>query len=262
VHYVSTISVFSPESLASGVMDERFVVEGGSSLAGGYAQSKWVAERLLNLAAERGVPVSIYRPGRISGDSRTGVWIPDRWLTDSLQTLLELGSVPRLPEDFPIELVPVDYVAQAIVRLSLQPESLGKAFHLVNPRPVGWRDFVDRLSAVGSPLPEMEPRRWAHELLRFARSHPTSFLHPLADLVPPDLLARWEDSEAEAPGPFVRIDCTNTLEGLKDHPVACPPVVELLDRYLTYFVESGLLIPPPNARHSRVGIQVEHRHDA
>jgi amino acid adenylation domain-containing protein/thioester reductase-like protein len=258
VHYVSTISVFSPESLASGVMDERFVVDGGSSLAGGYAQSKWVAERLLNLAAERGVPVSIYRPGRISGDSRTGLWIPDRWLTDSLQTLLELGSLPRLPEDLPIELVPVDYVAQAIVRLSRQPESLGKAFHLVNPHPVAWRDLVDRLSAVGSPLPEMEPRRWAHELLQFARSHPTSFLHPLVDLVPPDLLARWEDSEAAAPAPgsWIRIDCTNTLEGLKDHPVSCPPVVELLDRYLTYFVESGLLIPPPNARDMRVGIQV------
>ena len=39
----------------------------------GYSQSKWVAERLVKIAASRGLPVSIYRPGTITGDSRTGI---------------------------------------------------------------------------------------------------------------------------------------------------------------------------------------------
>ncbi|MFD1907761.1 SDR family oxidoreductase [Paenibacillus rhizoplanae] len=38
----------------------------------GYQQSKWVSERIMALAKERGIPVSIYRVGRISGSSTTG----------------------------------------------------------------------------------------------------------------------------------------------------------------------------------------------
>jgi amino acid adenylation domain-containing protein/thioester reductase-like protein len=266
VHYVSTISVFPPESLASGVMDERFIVEGGNSLHGGYAQSKWVAERLVSTAAAKGLPVSIYRPGRVSGDSRTGLWTPDPLLTDSLQTILDLGSLPRIDDDIPIELVPVDYVAQAIVHLSRQAESLGRAFHLVNPRPVAWREFVDRLRDLGLPLPELDPGQWTIELLQFARRTPTSFLHPLLPLLPRELLARLEGSEnvaGEAPGDspltgtpvhHVRIDCTNTLNGLKESRVACRPVGELLDRYLSYFVRSGLLVPRRDLAVARRGL--------
>lgn len=257
VHYVSTISVFSPESMASGVMEESFTVDGSNSLQGGYAQSKWVAERLVSIAAQRGLPVSIYRPGRVSGDSRTGVWIPDQVLIDSLQTILELGSVPRIDDEFPIELVPVDYVAQAIVQLSRRPESLGRAFHLVNPRPIAWRELMDRLRGLGSPLRELEPEPWTLELLQFARSTPTSFLHPLVPLVPRELLRRLEGREnpsaSETPGeslpnetpvPHIRIECGNTLDGLKDSDVTCRPVGELLEMHLAHFVRSGWLVLP------------------
>jgi thioester reductase-like protein len=230
-------------------MDERWIVEGGNSLHGGYAQSKWVAERLVTAAAGRGLPVSVYRLGRVSGDSRTGVWMPDALLIDSLKTLLDLGSVPRIDDDFPIDLVPVDYVAKALVYLSRQPESLGKAFHLVNPRPTTWREFVDRLSSLGSPMRELTPERWAGELVRFARRTPASFLHPLLPLLPPDLLARLEgvlQDEGLPPSTGIadaphRIDCTNTLQGLEESRLTCPPAGALLDLYLSYFVRSGML---------------------
>ena len=256
VHYVSTLSVFPPDRWALGVMDEQWIVEGGNSLHGGYAQSKWVAERLVSTAAERGLPVSVYRLGRVSGDSRTGIWMPDPLLIDSLKTILDLGSVPRIDDGFPIDLVPVDYVAKALVCLSRQPESLGKAFHLVNPRPTTWREFVDRLSNLGSPIRELTPERWAGELVRFARRTPGSFLHPLLPLLPSELLARLEAESEVAPaaegggppstgsaGAPHRIDCTNTLQGLEESRLTCPPAGALLDMYLSYFVRSGMLTP-------------------
>ena len=39
---------------------------------GGYAQSKWVAEKLVRQAGERGIPHAIYRPGLVSGHSISG----------------------------------------------------------------------------------------------------------------------------------------------------------------------------------------------
>src|SRR6185369_880697 len=96
---------------------------------------------------------------------------------DSLQTILDMGSVPRVDGHVPIELVPVDYVAKAIVHLSRKGESLGKAFHIVNPNQISFREFIDWLHSLGSPLRELDPERWLVELMRFARRTPLSFLH-------------------------------------------------------------------------------------
>src|SRR5207244_3362004 len=38
----------------------------------GYAQTKWVAERLVSLVQKRGLPVTIYRPGFIDGTAEAG----------------------------------------------------------------------------------------------------------------------------------------------------------------------------------------------
>jgi thioester reductase-like protein len=250
VHYVSTISVFSFENAESSIIEEKWIVDGGNSLRGGYAQSKWVAERLVAIAAARGLPVAIYRPGRVSGDSRTGTWLPDPLMIDSLQTIFDLGSVPRVNKDMPIELVPVDYVARAIVHLSQKPESLGSAFHLANPYPVSWGEFVERLRRLGVKLEELDPEPWMAELLRFARRTPANYLNPMVPLLPGDLVAKLENLETTAvPAtssiqvtPFY-IDCTRALAALKDTGVNCLPVRELLDIYLSYFVGAGLLVP-------------------
>jgi thioester reductase-like protein len=252
VHYVSTLSVFPAERWTSGVMEERWNVDGGNSLHGGYAQSKWVAERLVSKAAARGIPVSTYRLGRVSGDSRTGVWLPDPVLIDFLQTLLDVGSLPRLDDDSPVDLIPVDYVTRAMVHLSRQSESLGKIFHLVNPEPLVWREFIDRVRGLRSPLRELTPEQWGAEVLRFARRNPDSFLHPLVPLLPSDVAARLDSAGEPAPEriaparsgaavPRLRVDCANTLQGLKDSGLACPPAGALLEMYFSYFVRSGML---------------------
>ena len=74
-HFVSTAG------LLHGISDEKKeepmesfhpMLEG----IGGYSQSKWVAERLLNEAHKRGLRCSISRPSRISPHSITGLWNP------------------------------------------------------------------------------------------------------------------------------------------------------------------------------------------
>jgi hypothetical protein len=161
-------------------------------------------------------------------------------MIEALQTLLELGSVPRIDNEAPIELVPVDYVAQAMVYLSRRPESLGKAFHLVNPQPMSWPVFIERLGGLGSPLRELDPDRWVAEMVEFAQSTPANLLHSLVPLLPQDLAARLTNVKG---APF-HIDCSNTLRGLRESQVTCRPVEELLGLYLSYFVRTGALSPP------------------
>ena len=73
---MSTGSVLTDEAaLAEGrpyVAGEDDLLEAERVGGSGYVQSKWVGEAVVRLAGERGVPVSIYRPGLITGDVETG----------------------------------------------------------------------------------------------------------------------------------------------------------------------------------------------
>jgi len=63
-------------------------------MLGVLMQSKWVAEKLVTTARERGIPVSIYRLGRMSGHSKTGVSNTDDFMHRVLRGCIQLKSAP------------------------------------------------------------------------------------------------------------------------------------------------------------------------
>ncbi|NJL38964.1 MAG: amino acid adenylation domain-containing protein [Leptolyngbyaceae cyanobacterium SM1_4_3] len=137
VHFISTFSVFSEGDRQGKVLiREQDHPEQGNQLKSGYAQSKWVAEKLVSIAGSRGLPVCIYRPGRITGNSQTGQSNLDDFMSHLIKGCIQLGSVPEPENDSFIDMTPIDYVSRAIVHLSKQKQVLGKAFHLVNPHPI------------------------------------------------------------------------------------------------------------------------------
>jgi thioester reductase-like protein len=73
VHYISTLSVLTSASHAEvrGIQ-ELYRFNHSQVPSGGYGQTKWVAEKLVATASDRGLPVSILQVGRVSGHSQTG----------------------------------------------------------------------------------------------------------------------------------------------------------------------------------------------
>ena len=232
VHHVSTIDVFFSQAFAGHVLireDDEPVDSRG--LAGGYVQSKWVAERLVAAARDRSMPVSIFRPARVSWHSRTGAWSATDLLSQVLRACLRLGSVPEL--DWQIDIVPVDYVSRAIVHLSLRESSLGRAFHLVHPRPVSWAELVERLNDCGCPLPTVPLAEWRARLAET----PDPALAPLHALT-----SGWraELPETERAQAASRFDSRQTREALAGTPISCPPIDDrLLEAYLKRIAHPG-----------------------
>ena len=142
-----TVSVFdSPEYGAVGTIGEDQPLQVVGGLQGGYAQSKCVAEKLVRTAGQRGLPVTVYRPGRVTADSETGAESLADYTTLLLRLCIEMKTAPS--SDDRVDMTPVDYVAQAIVGLGQRTESTGKTFHLVNPRAVPVRDVYRAIRAV------------------------------------------------------------------------------------------------------------------
>ncbi|MBD1865324.1 MULTISPECIES: non-ribosomal peptide synthetase [Trichocoleus] len=237
VHIVSTNSVFAPTA-KSGVQTiwEQDIPTLEAVPNNGYVQTKWVAERQVMNARDRGLPVTINRPGRISGDSQTGVFNANDFLYQLIIGCVHLGSAPQ--GEMPIDFIPVDYVSQAIVHLSLQPGALGQAFHLVNPRPLSAEQLIHKIRSLGYPLQRLPYSEWRSQLLEMAQHQPDHPLYPLVPMFPPA-------PEAASRPASLEFDYRNTLVGLAGTSIHCPAISDsLLDTYFAYLIENGHLTPP------------------
>ncbi|MEQ8997811.1 MAG: amino acid adenylation domain-containing protein [Coleofasciculus sp. B1-GNL1-01] len=236
VHFISTTSVFSSVAGADiQVVREQDSLEDRRVPSGGYSQSKWVAEKLVKIAQDRGLPVCIYRLGRVSGHSKTGVFNPNDRLYRLIIGCIQLGYVPD--EDTIEDMTPIDYVSRAIIHLSKQETSLGKAFHLVNYQPFHSKMLLNILSKMGYSIQPLSYKDWRSQLVQLAKFSPE---HVLSSLLPffPEISSQ---DRGHNPTPM-KFDCQNTQEGLKGTSIECPPVNEkLLHTYLTYLIDRGFV---------------------
>ncbi len=96
-----------------------------------YEESKAMAERLVKRS---GLCYTIARPGMIVGNSVTGRIRNFNTIYYVLKLMLQ-GKLPLIPTSAKqtLNLVPVDYVAEAIVTLARHPQAENACFHLTPP---------------------------------------------------------------------------------------------------------------------------------
>jgi NAD(P)-dependent dehydrogenase (short-subunit alcohol dehydrogenase family) len=122
-----------------------------------YHRTKFEAEKLVREA--EGVRRRIYRPSAVVGSSVTGEM--DK-IDGPYYLFPAIAALAKLPAALPVAIprigstnvVPVDYVAAALVELMSAPGRDGRTFHLVNPRPQPVREIYAALAkAAGAPHP-------------------------------------------------------------------------------------------------------------
>ena len=96
-----------------------------------YEQSKAEAEKIVRAST---LPYIICRPGMIVGNSQTGHTRNFNTVYYVLKLIL-LGKLRVLPlsSKQTVNLIPVDYVAQQVVKLAFMPDAEGHTFHLTPP---------------------------------------------------------------------------------------------------------------------------------
>ncbi len=202
-HGLKRFSHISTAYVAGGIKGE--VKEAALSESHGflsnYERSKFEGELLVQKEREK-IPISVFRPGMIVGDSKTG-WIKT---FNTLYYPLRL-YMTRKARIIPVSryqgvnLIPVDVVAQSIVRLTFDLKAEGETVHLTPPRssqPTVKRlvDFV---------------REWAKENLN------VNLPRPIFLPLPTSILASSERESLKAIDNYLkdqRIFLTNRFEDL------------------------------------------------
>lgn len=148
VHHVSTAFVCGKRS--GPILESE--ADCGQTFHNEYEQSKLVAE--LSVRGAGFIRSTVYRPSVIVGDSLTGYTSSYHGVYKFLELAnrlaqpgSELGRV--LPLRLPFagdelrNLVPVDWVAEAITRIISNATLHGRTYHLTNPRPATVRDIKE-----------------------------------------------------------------------------------------------------------------------
>ncbi|KAI8947822.1 hypothetical protein F4801DRAFT_605107 [Xylaria longipes] len=143
----------------------------------GYGQSKWVAEKICDVAAQRAescgidLPVKILRIGQVAGDTRYGLWNPTDTIPIIVQSAITTGVLPIThgPHDTHFWL-PLDLAAVSIVELALQKpigtsKGSARVFHVANATPVQWSsEFLPALRRQGMLFEAVPASDWLRRL--------------------------------------------------------------------------------------------------
>ncbi|MBW4627493.1 MAG: thioester reductase domain-containing protein [Brasilonema octagenarum HA4186-MV1] len=240
LHYVSSVAVFESPAYAGKVVREQDSFDHWEGIYLGYSQTKWVAEKLVKIAGDRGLPVTIHRPPLISGHSQTGISNTHDFTNLMIKGCLEMGCFPDV--DYMLDMSPVDYVSQAIAYLSRQKESIGKAFHLQHPEPISLKMLVEWMHSFGFPIELVPYDEWQSMLVK----NVTSQQNPLYTLRP-FLLQKWSQEGLTIPDLYLQakrpiISCQDTLKALTGSSIVCPPIdSRLFLTYSSYLISSGFL---------------------
>jgi thioester reductase-like protein len=116
-----------------------------------YEETKHLAEVLVQQRMADGLPATIYRPSVVGGDSKTGAtqkydgpYFLLRWLLK--QPRLALLPAIGDPEGYRFNVVPSDFVIDAIDALAARTDTRGGVYALADPEPYTIRELIDLFS--------------------------------------------------------------------------------------------------------------------
>ncbi|CAG9534692.1 unnamed protein product [Cercopithifilaria johnstoni] len=158
LYYLSTDGVIPSNLKDVDENTENDDVQG--KLINGYAQTKWVAEKLVLNSQIRGLPTVIFRLGNQAASMSTGVWNKQDFIYLLICCSIQCKMAPNL--DWVVELTPVDFSASFITQILTKNfrASMGKIFHLTNSEGPNWRQIVNWINDFGIPMRLIPLQQW------------------------------------------------------------------------------------------------------
>jgi thioester reductase-like protein len=224
VVHISSLAVFPWDRRSDGRRFAEASAPSPQGLPDGYCQTKWVAERLVEQAAERGLAAIIVRPGLVVGHSRTGIANDQDLLGRLIKGCVQMGCYPALSGK--VDLTPVDYAARVIARL-VHGATTSRFYHVTNPQWLEWTTLFEWIAELVPNLEAVSFDAWKQRLQMAPDGNVLRYLLPLLGL-----------SEEMITGQRSFETC-RTEHALEGTGISCPlPSRELVRSYARYYLRA------------------------
>ena len=196
-----------------------------------YEESKNLAEQEVESAKDE-LPVTIHRPAVVCGDSRSGetgkydgvyylIHYLLRW--PSVLSMINIGN-----HEVSLNLVPVDFVVDAMAALAFEERAIGKTLQLADPAPLTTNQLFNAIakSINGDRSKITAPTKWVRFVL----------------MLPPSPRITGLPHHA-VPYFFVKqlYDSTQAQQLLAPHGIHCPPFESYVDRIIDFAREHPVI---------------------
>ena len=229
LHHVSTLSVFVATQRNTGLAMERDTLTKTRHVYGGYAQTKWAAERAMLALREADAPVWIHRLGLVTNLDAAA---DHDFLTTFVRGIAQAKIAPRLQDhSVAVDITPHGDAVRLLTALVEQAPC--DTYHIASPKSVSLKRLF-RLLAELDAVELVDPTAWAHAP-HDATSDPLAAAARLA-------LARLTHSSPEAweasrtmdlfQATNIRFDMTHTHTALPHESGVMPPSDEELKAWL------------------------------
>ena len=190
--YVSSISSVISVRSRSGKIAERPVRGDFAPAPNGYAESKYIAEQIIDYAGQKvspGMSLAFARVGQVAGAANhSGMWNKHEWFPSMIISSVQIGALPDwLGFMFDsIDWIPVDLLAEIIIELALAKKQASSTpatshtnnidvYHPLNSHMTSWTVLkgilLDELSPLTKKSMEVVPlREWIAAVRKQAES--------------------------------------------------------------------------------------------
>lgn len=221
-HYFSTFVV---SGRRQGIIREA-ELEHDAGFNNHYDETKYRAEHSVRRLSADGLPVTVYRPAVVLGSSKDGATAkfdgPYMLLKVMHKLPWPMNRVNVGSPEARFQMVPVDFIVEAVNVISQRPESAGKTFHLTDPEPYTTEQIFDLFS-----LALFGAKSWMRAPTMISRATTASGLGEM-----------WGLQRQAAPYFYLpaRFDCVNTLDALDGTGISVPRLETYADKLVAYFL--------------------------
>lgn len=205
----------------------------GQGFKNHYESTKAWAEKLVRNRSRK-IPTVIFRPSIVVGDSQTGETAKGDGPYFVMQLLMRLPKALPMVNlgqmKAPVNVVPVDWLVDAMVLLAAEPAAVGQTFQLADPHPVGAKDALALMIDALGRAPVVGTVPWA-------------IVGPLVKRPRVAKLLRMPSEAFDYFHHHVEYDTTNTDKLLAGR-LPCPPLASYLPVLINYALDNPKIFKP------------------
>lgn len=225
LNYISTcyVSGLRTGTILEGELDRQ------QSFKNHYEETKFWAEVEVQRRMDS-LPTVIFRPGIVVGDSQTGQtdkYDGPYFLFQFLERLPKWMPVPQLgAKDSVVNLVPIDFVVNAMIAIGHRPNATGQVYQLADPKP------MTAQSILALTLQLLDRKRLDLQVPVNAIDRLLGASSTIEDTVglPQEAVSYFSHD--------ARYDTSNTSRAIADMPeLRCPHLSTYLHRLLQYMID-------------------------